>query len=362
MNLYEAHNGDGPDESDPTAALLSQTLSEEAAMVEPSPGALQSIQQRTHTSRTREPWVFGVFGAGLATAAVITAVVLISTHNDGSPNGANPPIATPPDGTTQSTQPTNSNEPTQTTVDPIAMHDGVYDPNAAAANQVTLYYVGPKPENPQLSPRLFSETHTVTDPDDNAQLAAAHEFLTSTPIDPDYRTLWPDGVDIAGITTQSDVTNFDLVTDGNAESFWDNEKNRDLALQALARSAGLTDGAFGYSINGLSDDVAYVVQPKDDVRAFLTIDNLVEGQAVASPVTVKVSGNVNEGNVNWVLTNSDGVEVDNGYVTTSMGMWTQADIPLGNLDAGTYTIKVVEYSMEDGTTVQNLDDKSFTVE
>jgi hypothetical protein len=356
MNTNDAHAEDG---RDPIAELLSQTLSEEAAMVEPTPGSLQAIQQRTHKSRARDPWVLGAFGAGLATAAVITAVVLVST-NDGGPDSATPPATTQPDETT-STQPTESGEPTQTTVEPIAMHDGVYDPTADAANQFTLSYVGPKPDNARLSPRLFSETHTVAEPGDDPQLAAVHEFLTSTPIDPDYRTLWPEGVDIEAITKQSDVTSFDLVTDGDIETFWDNEKNRDLALQALARSAGLTDGTFGYSLNGISDDVAYSVQPDDDVRAWLTIDNIVEGQPVSNPVTVQVSGNVYEGNVNWILLTSDGVEVDSGFTTTSMGMWTQADIDLGTLDAGNYTIKAVEYSMEDGS-IQNVDDKTFTVE
>ena len=72
-------------------------------------------------------------------------------------------------------------------------------------------------------------------------------------------------------------------------------------------------------------------------------------------------GNVFEGTVNWQLLDDTGAKVDDGFVTTSMGMWTQADIELGDLDPGTYTLRCLEYSPADGKP-GNVDDKTFTVE
>ncbi len=81
---------------------------------------------------------------------------------------------------------------------------------------------------------------------------------------------------------------------------------------------------------------------------------------MTNPVTVKVSGNVFEGTVNWQLLDATGTKVDEGFVTTSMGQWTQASIDLGTLDPGTYTIRCLEFSPKDGKP-GNVDDKTFTV-
>jgi hypothetical protein len=330
------------DETDRTTQLLKQALAEEAAMTQPSPGGLQQIQARTAESdaaskRTRRRWLLVTpLGAGLAAAAVIFGIVLV---NSGSNNGT--------DGTPAVSQP--------------GPHQGVYDPSAPASEQFTTYYVGPDPANPLLKPRLFAETHTVTDPGDDPQLAAVRELLTSTPIDPDYRNPWPVGIDIAGISESNGVTEFDLSYDGSDGAFPQNPTLRTLAFQMLARAAGLDSGVFGICVEGTCDDVGYGVRPDEQTRAFLTIDNIVDGQTVSNPVTVQVSGNTFEGNVLWQLFDASDSKVDEGVTTTSQGMWTQVPVDLGTLAPGTYTFKVIEYSAEDGTTIQNYDDKTFTV-
>ena len=43
-----------------------------------------------------------------------------------------------------------------------------------------------------------------------------------------------------------------------------------------------------------------------------------------------------------------------------MGTWTQAQIELGALEPGTYTIRALEYSAENGSPT-NVDDKTITV-
>jgi hypothetical protein len=343
MSSHDIDNAD-----DRTTGLLKQALNEEAAMVEPSPGGLQQIQARTaesgasRSSRRRRWMIVTPLGAGLAAAAVIFGVVAL---NGGSNNGT--------DGTHA--------------VSPPQQHQGVYDPSAPASDQVTVWYVGSNADSSGSTPRLFPETHTVADAGADLQLAAVRELLTSTPIDPDYRSLWPTGLDVDKITQSSTdgegIFEFHLVSDGSVPaSDYPSGRQQVLAMQELGRAAGLAQGTkMTLFLDGTSDDVLYDMTPDDQVLAWITVDSLVDGQTVSSPVTVQVSGNVFEGNVTWTLLDANGAKVDEGFVTTSMGMWAQAPVDLGALDPGTYTFKAFELSAEDGSVI-NLDDKTFTVE
>jgi hypothetical protein len=297
-------------------------------------------------------------GAGLAAAAVIFGVVLLNGGSNNSTHGTNavgPAPYTPP-----------------------APHQGVYDPAAPASEQFTVYYPGKDfdvTRDPPQYVRLYAETHTVADPGDDAQLAAVNEMLTGTPIDPDYRALLPQGLHATGITVSGDATIVHLAGDFTRTELGINphpspsgfSENEGVALQGLLKTLGTT-GSVTFTYNGQpidmleNNDVSPLQPASDDgVRAFITIDNIVDGQTVSNPVTVQISGNTFEGNVNWVLRNSDGVKVDEGYVTTSMGMWTQVPADLGTLEPGTYSIVAVEFSAENGAAI-NVDDKTFTVE
>ncbi|MEJ7742155.1 MAG: hypothetical protein WKF73_06150 [Nocardioidaceae bacterium] len=94
-------------DDDRTPELLAQALKDEAAMTTPRADGLQKIQQRTAsadraqpargasawTSRlggsdTRRRWWGGALGAGLATAAVITTVVVVGSR--GTDNAVSP--------------------------------------------------------------------------------------------------------------------------------------------------------------------------------------------------------------------------------------------------------------------------------
>ena len=372
-------------DDDRTAQLLAQALAEEADQVDPSPGGLQAIQRRTsatprRTSR-RAPWVLGTLGAGLATAAVITTVVLVGQGNGpaqtpaaGKPSGGTVQQTTAAQQTTAWQETTTAQQttgPQQATsaAQPGAMHPGVYDPNSPASSQVTLYYVGPQPQNPVRAPRLYAETHTVGSFDGPADVEAVHEFLTSTPIDPDYRSGWPAGVDVSTISSSGGVTTVALVGDadlGTRPEPVQFDPSREVAVQALLKTAGVT-GAATFTDNGdplglvLHTSARVSAESDDGVRAFITIDNMVDEQAMTNPVTVLVSGNTFEGNVNWQLLDSTGTKIKDGYVTTSMGTWTQVPVRLGTLDAGSYTFRALEYSAKDGSPT-NVDDKNFTVD
>lgn len=334
---------------DRTADLLSAALSEEAAGVETRAGALQEIQRRTSTppARTRAPWVWAAGGAAIATAAVITAVVLVSGNEAGT------------DKTPAASAPTSSVAP-------------------APDVTLTLTYFGPNPGNPEGEgadfgratemPRLFTETHTAPGIGQPADFQAVHEFLTSEPIDPDYSTGWPSGIEVEAISTADGITTVELRGDADLEAPNAlDEGQRTAAIQAFVKTVGgSTPVAFVYndeplrSLFGIDISAPVKAMSDDDSRAWISIDNLTEGQSVSNPVSVEVSGNVFEGNVSWSLIDGGGSTVDEGYVTTSMGSWTTASVELGQLEAGTYTFKAYEISAADGDEI-NVDTKTFTV-
>jgi hypothetical protein len=352
MSTYDDDHTAGDDH---TARLLTLVLTEEAARVDPDPSGLGAIQRRTTRTarrRARSPWVFGAAGAGLATAAVVTAVVILSQAGTPSPGPATGPVAGPQKGTATS----------QT------MHKGVYHPSAPASRQLTMYYVGPPDANPTVAPRLYAETHTVQASGQAPDVAAVHEFLTSTPIDPDYRTGWPRGVDVTRISSSGGVSTIalkghaDLGTKPLPVPF---DPSRTVAVQGLLETAGVHDKA-RFTYNGhplklvLYTSANVTAKPRSSLRAFVTIDNVVEGQTLTNPVTITVSGNVNEGTVNWQLLDAAGNKQADGYTTTSQGVWTQAKVPLGTLKPGTYTFKAFEASAATGRPTY-VDDKTFTV-
>ena len=313
-----------PDD-DRTARLVSRALHEQAAEVEPSAGALAQIRRRTATGSSpgqespRPSWLPAALGAGLATAAVMTAVVLVGDHDGGA---AAPAVSPPP------------------------------------VRSLTVYYGGP---------RLFSETHAVTSTSPSDAVAAVHELLTSVPLDPDYSSGWPAGVDVEDVSADGGTAVIALAGDADLTSPGDLTPGQArTAIQALLATADVPAASF--TDNGrplttlLGVDVSAPVArlPESDVRAFVSIEGLTEGQTVSSPVTVTVSGNTFEGTVNWRLLDASGARLDEGFVTTAMGEWRQADIRLGDLVPGSYTVEALEYSPADGE-VASIDTKDFTV-
>lgn len=341
MNTPEPRN-------DETAELLKRALAAEAADVSTDATALQRIQRRTagagaagSSAPARQRWVLGAFGAAAATAAVITAVVVVGDQPDqGSPGPADTPTGTPTTSVVQ---------------------------RAPVTRFVAVTYVGPSEDDF----RLFTESHGVESAGDPA-LAAVHEFLTGQPADPDYFTGWPEGLDVSGIDSSNGSIQVDLTgpaggltEPGSASS---GQQERAVAVQALLRTAGGRVGDVAtLTYNGdivetaLGVDFPVKVAADEQTRAFITIDGILDGQPLDNPVTVQVSGNVFEANVSWILSDDNGAKLDEGFVMVgSYGDWDQADIKLGTLNPGTYTIQALEYSAKDGSPTY-VDDKTFTV-
>ncbi len=357
---------------DRTAELLAQAMSEEAATVDTDPGALQAIQRRTRgtspsgAARSRTPWFFGALGAGLATAATITAIVVVG-GSGGDPTGT--PAATGPtqgQGTEgPTTQPATTAGPTEGTVSQDEMHKGAYDPDSNF-NETMVYSGQPGPTG---EVRLYREPHTVPATDGTHAFAAVREFLTSTPIDPDYSSGWPEGVDVTGVTVDGDTTTIALAGDADlaaADGLSDDAAAK--AIQAIMLVAGdVPRAVFTYNDEPVTtlfgQDVSQPVKlmPADELSAWISIDSIVEGQTVRSPVTVAGSANVFEANVSWQLLDADGKVLDESFTMAAFMEWGEFTVELADLEPGNYTFRAYEESAEDGS-VTFLDDKTFTVE
>lgn len=324
------------DHDDETARRLTSAFNQEAETVSTDPTALQRIQRRTSggSSRSRAPWLVGAFGAAAATAAVITAVVVIGDTN------------TAPNGSPAATQPTKS-------------------ATQAVESTEDIYYVGD-------GRYLYSEPHVVAVSDGKSDKAAVTEFLDSAPLDPDYARGWPDGLTVESITTEADSTTISLRGRADLAAMSQGAKP-EAAIQAMVRTAQVENGTVSFVYNGdpvttlfdtdVSEPIVRLPDQLPDftyLRAPIVVASPVEGESVPNPVTVTISGNTFEGNVNWELIR-DGQVVDKGYVTTAFGEWRQAKARLGTLKPGAYTFATFEQSADDGHRIDQ-DDKTFTVE
>jgi len=246
-----------------------------------------------------------------------------------------------------------------------------------------MYYPGDSSDVLAIAPRLHSEPHTLPEAPDDPVLAALREWWTSLPIDPDLMPvlIGNESLHVVDVSTVGQTTTIALESlsgaspEGEPLLVGDHIVGSPAQLraqilpyfQALLRTAGV-EGEARFTYNGEPVDESNGVRldplramPDDESRPWIEIVNIVEGQTVSNPVTVTVSANVFEGNVNWQLFDEAGKKIDEGFVTTAMGMWREADIKLGTLGPGTYKIRCLEYSAEDGH-LMNIVDKTFTVD
>lgn len=120
---------------------------------------------------TTRNWIFGAFGAAVATAAVITGVVLAGGNDN---TAEDPGLSGTPTGDV-------SEVPSGNPTDPPTSGP----PSGGGA--LPVYYVGDTPSGP----RLYREFRTAGSGD--KLLEAANLAASGTPDDPDYRSAWPAG-------------------------------------------------------------------------------------------------------------------------------------------------------------------------
>lgn len=296
---------------------LREVLHDAVADVEPA-DRLAAIRSRTAGSR-RTTGRRAAGGALLAVAATVGVVALLARDPAAGPS----PVADPTPSATTSSSPSAGDE-----IGPAR----------------PVYYVGDTPRGP----RLFREWR----PGD-VDWSTAIDGLTSTPLDPDYRTYWPSGSIRAVSDPEAGLVHVLLRDDSLAErpAGMDDDEAR-LALQQLVYTVramvrepvdvvvelrNRPVGLFGLPAGEV------VAETEVDVRASVNINDPVEGAAVAGSFTARGSANVPEGTVTWQLL--DGTAVVRDGFTTATGSidrhhpW-ETEIDVSGLEPGSYTLVV----------------------
>lgn len=310
--------------------------------VEPREGldAITSRISRTKvSSMSTRPWLYGVAGAVVATAATITAFAVIG--NDTTPTSGPEPADAPSAAATKSAteQPTTDASPTDER--PLLV-------------TVPAYYVA----ETERGPRLYREFHEVED--QFPELAAVREAVTVEPFDPDYASPWINlGAGVGGVTHKGGTILVDLTGD-----------LRD-------RPAALTRGEAAMAVEQVLYTVQAALQSRDPVQLLLNgertdqvlgvpaseplaqgdematlaqvwIIDPQHGDTVRSGAEVSGIGAFFEANVTWELRQGDQV-VESGFTTAeqccTMAPYT---FPLPDVPAGDYVLVVSDSDASGG--------------
>ncbi|WP_432975428.1 Gmad2 immunoglobulin-like domain-containing protein [Dactylosporangium sp. CA-233914] len=324
---------------------LREALRARADEVEVAPDALPRIRMRTAGNRRRGRWA--ALGAVVATAAAVGAVaVVVQATRDGQHNPPSTTISeksdTPPSG----------------------------GPQAPHAVNLPVYF--------SRGGRLYREFLPAALPQDTdtARIRAAVEMsLTGRAVDPDYHTLWPQGVTVRAVSIAGSEVTVDL---GNVGTGPANGGTPGLAAQQLVytvlavstytsikHSDGvrlLVDGAPVAKLWGSVDTGRPLRQAAmADVQAPVWVIEPEQGAVVGKTFTVYLAGIVSEGTVSLRVRDSAGNPVDERVVQLSAGAPAlgEARVTL-TLPSGRYTVEAYFISQKDGS-VQWVDDHEFTV-
>lgn len=208
-----------PHEPDDLRRLLSDAVDD----VEPRRG-LDAIRSRTTAKESpmnnARNWILGAFGAAVATAAVITGVVLVG--NSGGPAADDPAPAT-----SESASPEPSEAPSTPAEPPSSQA-----PTGGPGGVVGIYWVGDTP----AGPRLYREFQENTGADEPLGFAVA-TALDGGPVDPDYRSGWPKEASWDSADFDGDVITIGLTGDLHDRPAGMSDAQAQLAIEQLIYTA-----------------------------------------------------------------------------------------------------------------------------
>lgn len=312
--------------SDDHSRELRELLDDAVADVEPR-DRLGEIRRRTArplTMRERRRWPLVVLGAGTATAAVVSAVAVLSGLGLGTSSDSGPPATRP-------------------TPEQVA---------------VATYFVGD-------GARLFREFQSVpaTDGTDALVLAALHRLETdSGPLDPDYSTVWPDGSFLGVVLTDEAITvEVGAVTRDLPSSGGPRRSDPDVALSiqqvvytAQAAAGGLLPVRFesGGRVpdSVLASTVGDTVARDTTAAAAVSISDPSEDHEVDDLLTVRGVVGPDAGapeSVDWQLRDADGSAVVAGSAPVEGTAWEQT-VDIADVPSDTYELVASVAGLEGG--------------
>lgn len=335
------------------AALLADSVSD----VEPD-DALETLRARTKVSsmHDRRPWFLAAGGAVLATAAVVTAIAFAS----GSLTGSSPdPDPTHGPVTQEPSEPASPDDPTS-----------IDEPRTASP----VYFAGDTPDGVRLY-REFQSQEATSDP----LLYSANAAVQGTPLDADYRVLWPAPSAVIDATWDGDIARIDLSGVPLDRPAGMTEEEARIAVQAVVYSAQaaigegrvpvqlLVDGQPSATVLGQPTSESLSNDPVLQTLARVSLTTPSEGQVVTGD-TLDVSGvaNSNEANIVVRVQRWEGTEVMNEDPFTATGWLDDKLFPFwGSIDISAYPPGdyVITARTDDpsGLGMSHTDSKRFTV-
>lgn len=286
-------------------------------------------------------------------AAVLPAVVLLALLGGCASGDAEPSPTV--------VEPAETDTPAEPTPDVAEATEPAQD-----AVTVMVYY----PIDTRTGFRLAREPREVPDA---ASMAGVVEAMIAGPVDPDYGAVWNPTTQVNDVTVADGVITVDLSADARTANvgsalaglmidqlvYTVTDAAKDPTLAVMLTIDGAPAGELWGAVVW---DAPVTRADPTDVRLFVQIDNLAEGAAVTSPVTVSGEANVFEANLLWQVLDADGAEVAAGFTSTSEG---QTFAPYAfdlELDPGTYTVVITEDDPSDGEGgVPMTDTRTITV-
>ncbi|MBC9735521.1 Gmad2 immunoglobulin-like domain-containing protein [Nocardioides marmotae] len=278
--------------------------------------------------------------ARLRITALLTAstlgLALTACGEDGSAEDPTPAGST----TSPSASPTT--DATDATDEPTAEPTNPAPSEGDAETTVPAYFVGDTPQGA----RLYREFRRVSgDP----YVAAAALVTGGEVLDPDYRSLWPDG-SFADVRQEGDAIVAEVADDGWATRGGLSANGARLAAQQLVYTlqgvaqerlpVRVVDGeGTPVPLFGLEGDLAQA-SPLE-VLALVSISGPEEGATVSGTFTAGGVASSFEANVPWQVRDSGGKVVLDGYATAEGWMdklypWA-SEVDVSDLAPGTYT-------------------------
>ena len=254
-------------------------------------------------------------------------------------------------------------------------------PSPSTSGPVELEVVGYFVADTPTGFRLFSETHTIVPDDTYGAALAEDEGLAAVdallegrlmPRDPDYTNLWGES-DLLSYAITNQVITLDIATPNlNVGSESEMRAIEQLMWTFAANSAAYDSQKFEFLVEGQSVESfaghVDLTEPLELPEGFESLNNVqldfpIEGATITSPVKFEGEACAFEASVAWRLYDADGKLVEKGFTMALEGCPTRApfEFTLPIDTPGEYEMRVIEYSMKDGSILAK-DTKTFTVE
>lgn len=331
---------DGPDAR--LDRQLSGLLSDAVSDVEPV-DALDTIRTRTKvtTMSSRRPWLFAAGGAVVATAAVITAIALAGGNLPGTTADDDPG---PADRTSRASDPT----PTEPTEPSPSEPTSSAPSGGSGSGPFPVYLVSETPQGL----RLFREFQPGTGAD--PLLASAVATVEGGSLDPDYRSLWPEGSSVASVVSDgADILTVDITGAPHDLPPGMSQVDAQLALQQVVYSVQaangqgrvgvqlLLDGGRTDQVLGQPTSEPLATAPVLKTLSMMNITNPGEGATVSGTFIADGVNNGFEAAVTWRLLDGEqvvgeGFGTAEGWGEEKLFPW-KVEVDVSGLDPGAYT-------------------------